>query len=81
VKAMTTAMPALLLVAGLLSGCEPDKVAGGDRDRFGCLPSAGYQWCPATGACERPWELAEARGFDNTQAGFEAFCTESATDQ
>lgn len=78
---ITIAYAALGSALVVLSGCEPDKVVGGDRDSFGCLPSGGYQWCPATGACERPWELAEARGFANTQDGFEAFCTDSATDQ
>jgi len=32
------------------------KVLGGDRDEHGCIPSAGYQWCPATSECIRPWE-------------------------
>jgi hypothetical protein len=29
---------------------------GGDRDEHGCIPSAGYVWCPYTGRCQRPWE-------------------------
>lgn len=72
------AIPVALLAAGLLSGCEANKPVGGDRDNMGCLPSGGYQWCPETDSCERPWELAEEQGFANTQADFEAFCTGSA---
>lgn len=48
---------------------------GSDRDAHGCIPSAGYAWCAATNACERPWELAKARGLDNTAEAFDAFCT------
>lgn len=62
---MTTAML-------LLAGCQP--MPGGDRDRHGCLGSAGYQWCPATQSCERPWELAEGKGFDRSQQGFLDYC-------
>eukprot|EP00483_Globobulimina_turgida_P011604 UN11626 len=29
---------------------------GGDRDAFGCIPSAGYQWCSAKQKCYRSWE-------------------------
>jgi len=29
---------------------------GGDRDKHGCLPSAGYTWCANTEACIQPWE-------------------------
>jgi membrane-bound inhibitor of C-type lysozyme len=31
-------------------------LVGGDRDSHGCIPSAGYQWCPARQECVRPWE-------------------------
>ena len=30
--------------------------AGGDRDAHGCIPSAGYTWCEASGRCTRAWE-------------------------
>ena len=80
-NAWKTAIPVMLLASGLLSGCQPGKPVGADRDRHGCLPSGGYQWCPATAACERPWELAEAHGFANTTAGFENFCTGADPDQ
>lgn len=47
---------------------------GSDRDEHGCIPSAGYSWCPRTNQCERPWELAEAGGFENTAEAFDAYC-------
>jgi len=57
-----------LMGVGLM-GCSqyPLKatlMVGDDRDRFGCVNSAGYQWCAAERACVRPWELAKARGLD-----------------
>lgn len=62
-----------------LSACtqpEPRPVAmpGADRDAHGCIGSAGYRWCTTTDQCERPWELAKARGLDNTASGFDAYC-------
>lgn len=47
---------------------------GSDRDEHGCIPSAGYAWCPRTDQCERPWELAVAEGFENTAEAFDAYC-------
>lgn len=29
---------------------------GGDRDKHGCIPSAGYSWCEAKKKCLREWE-------------------------
>jgi len=49
-------------------------VPGSDRDEHGCIASAGYSWCEATGQCERPWELAAKVGFDNTKQGFSDYC-------
>jgi hypothetical protein len=49
-------------------------VPGSERDAHGCVPSAGYRWCERTQQCERPWELAAAYGFENSQEAFEAFC-------
>lgn len=45
----------------------------------GCIPSAGYSWCARTNACERPWELAKAQGFDNTALAFDRYCSAPAT--
>ena len=69
----------ILLLAIVLVGCGAEPVAqpelvGGDRDKEGCIGSAGYEWCEATGKCERPWELAEQEGFGTTPEGFNAFC-------
>ena len=67
-----------------LSGCSSNEpsatgavsATGSNRDEHGCIGSAGYSWCAVTGKCERPWELAEQAGFQNTQAEFEAYCGE-----
>lgn len=32
------------------------KLIGGERDEYGCLGSAGYEWCEATQICQRFWE-------------------------
>jgi len=47
---------------------------GGDRDEHGCIASAGYRWCGRTGRCERPFELAQAQGFENTGEAYERHC-------
>lgn len=39
---------------------------GGDRDRHGCIGSAGYSWCEAKKKCLRGWE--EACGTSNNCA-------------
>jgi len=31
-------------------------LSGGDRDKHGCVHSAGYSWCAKTQVCIRPWE-------------------------
>lgn len=72
---------AAAVLAGILGGCaavhEPARKApppGSDRDVHGCIASAGYTWCASTQRCERPWELARERGFDNTAEAFGRFC-------
>jgi hypothetical protein len=53
----------------------PQPVAtGADRDKHGCLPSAGYSWCEHTRQCERPWELAAKAGFENSRVAFDLYC-------
>jgi hypothetical protein len=56
------------------AGTASPPAVGGDRDAHGCIPSAGYRWCERSGRCERPWELAKARGFENTAAAFDGYC-------
>jgi hypothetical protein len=34
---------------------EPPRL-GGDRDSYGCIGSAGYQWCATLNKCVRSWE-------------------------
>jgi len=50
------------------------KLVGNDRDTHGCIGSAGYSWCEKTKSCERPWELAKKRGFENTKEAFNTYC-------
>ena len=57
------------------SGTERGGLTGSDRDEHGCIGSAGYRWCEHTNQCERPWELAEQEGFENSREQFEAFCS------
>lgn len=51
------------------------EMVGADKDEHGCIASAGYTWCAKTNQCERPWELAEKAGFDNTDELFKAYCS------
>jgi hypothetical protein len=34
-------------------------MVGNDKDRHGCMPSAGYQWCSKENKCVRSWELVQ----------------------
>ena len=31
-------------------------IVGGDKDEYGCIPSAGYSWCESKEKCLRIWE-------------------------
>ncbi|MGN6152627.1 MAG: peptidase [Lysobacteraceae bacterium] len=53
---------------------DAPRPIGGDRDAHGCLPAAGYAWCARVQQCVRPWELAKEKGFDNSPAGYDAWC-------
>ncbi len=74
----------VLMISVCLGGCSASDVpvsnkqglTGADRDQHGCIPSAGYQWCALTNQCERPWQLAKAKGFDNSQEQFQAYCNQ-----
>ena len=61
----------------LLIGCNDsaEPMVGADEDEYGCKSSAGYSWCAKTEQCERPWELAEQQGFENTEEAFEDYCS------
>ena len=47
---------------------------GNDRDAHGCIGSAGYIWCEKDNQCQRPWELATAKGFAITELAFKNYC-------
>lgn len=32
------------------------NIVGGDKDKYGCIGSAGYSWCPPREKCLRIWE-------------------------
>ena len=71
----------------ILSSCSTDKeissetrpLLGSDRDQHGCIGSAGYLWCEHTSQCERPWELANQIGFENTEKAFSDYCYQPHT--
>lgn len=46
----------LIIILILFQGCSKEKPIGGERDEYGCLGPAGYQWCPSTQKCQRMWE-------------------------
>ncbi|MDF2119537.1 hypothetical protein PY365_28630 [Roseiarcaceae bacterium H3SJ34-1] len=75
---MHRTVAAILLLSGLaLNGpvrAQSPPIVGNDRDRHGCIASAGYAWCRYTAKCERPWELASQRGFANEPKAFGRFC-------
>jgi len=53
------------------------QILGGDRDEYGCIPSAGYEWCDTLAECIRPWETScpdEILGGDRDEHG----CIQSA---
>ncbi|MCJ8318709.1 MAG: amidohydrolase [Colwellia sp.] len=54
----------------------PNKrpMVGDDQDQYGCKTSAGYSWCSTTKQCQRPWLLAEEKGFANTATAFTEYC-------
>ena len=76
-------MPKLLsllcFVLFILTGCATldsvsNSIVGNDKDIHGCIPSAGYSWCERTKQCERPWELADKVGFQNSEKAFLEYC-------
>lgn len=64
----------LSLVACAKAPEEKPPIVGNGRDAHGCIGSAGYAWCAKTAQCERPWELAQQKGFANGSEAFDAFC-------
>jgi hypothetical protein len=70
------------MVAFLEAALAPPTTSapGSDRDAHGCIASAGFSWCSNTNQCERPWELAQKRGFEKTKEAFDSFCKNPSTD-
>ena len=48
------------------------QMPGSDRDEYGCIPSAGYEWCEPLQKCIRPWEeeCVETQKLDELAGGF-----------
>ncbi len=77
----SSALVLLLVSSGaVLVGCNDSTkpTVGAGEDEHGCKNSAGYSWCAKSEQCERPWELAECEGFDNTEDAFELYCSNTA---
>lgn len=64
----------VLVGCGNISSNTENEMVGTEKDRHGCVQSAGYSWCQYTNRCERPWELAKQVGFANTIEKFETYC-------
>ncbi|MCK5107595.1 MAG: hypothetical protein KAQ83_02620 [Nanoarchaeota archaeon] len=50
-----------LLVLTFVVGCSnkegiEEEIVGNDKDEYGCIGSAGYQYCPELEKCVRVWE-------------------------
>ncbi|WP_373551136.1 hypothetical protein [Haliscomenobacter sp.] len=67
----------------LLSACNAQKpdgtpTVGGDRDKHGCIGSAGYQWSELRGECLRLFEIGirldpKAKDLNQTTSAFIVF--------
>mgnify|MGYP007086750398 FL=1 len=67
----------------LLSACKGQKpdgtpTVGGDRDKHGCIGSAGYQWSELRGECIRLFEAGirldpQAKELNQTTSAFVVF--------
>ena len=53
---MAAAAGATYVTVGECEGTSIPPVVGGDRDKYGCITSAGYRWESRVGQCLRPWE-------------------------
>lgn len=49
----------LLLVSAGVAACSAGRpgLVGNDRDKHGCIGSAGYTWSETLHECVRPWEV------------------------
>ncbi|MBL1409963.1 hypothetical protein [Sphingobacterium faecale] len=80
---MKTHMSLLLLYVIFASSCQSSKVSssnagadslaavGADKDKHGCLLSAGYTWSQLRGECIRPFEQGIALHTLNTSSAYQ----------
>lgn len=57
-KTLLVLVALLVIAAFAFWFFEGDEVnlLGGDKDKNGCIGSAGYSWCEAKDKCLREWE-------------------------
>ena len=67
----------LFLLLNACNGQKPDgtPTVGGDKDKHGCIGSAGYQWSELRGECIRLFEAGirldpQAKDLDQTTSAF-----------
>lgn len=79
-RKMTSAVLAMtaLLALGACSKPATPPLPGSDRDKHGCIGSAGYSWCEHEGKCVRPWELASEKGL--ASEAVDAYCRQPRAD-
>jgi hypothetical protein len=53
---------------------KPQHPVGSDKDKYGCIGSAGYQWCAKLEQCVRPWEVTKQYDRENTSAALTQLC-------
>jgi hypothetical protein len=44
------------ITPSIVQATPTQTLVGGDKDVHGCIPSAGYSWCPPKNKCLRIWE-------------------------
>ena len=66
------AVVAVVVIA--LFAFSGQQLVGGDKDKHGCIPTAGYTWCEAKQTCLRIWEEpCQITNFDEcVAAGYPA---------
>jgi len=72
-RAAAFSLSVALMVGGCAAPAPPaPAVPGSGIDANGCDLSAGYQWCPRAGSCQRPSELSNRVGF--AEESFAGYC-------
>lgn len=68
----------LLLVALACASCSVTKTPGGDKDKHGCIGSAGYTWSEVQKDCIRLFEKGiRVEAVDSNNSAFIVFSKDS----